>query len=367
MTAMQWEQLTAARDALQAAGHGKRVALAKELAASIGCSVPTLYRRLAEAGAESGRRRRGDCGTSTVSAEQRAVMAGALMTSANKKGQRLPINTTVSMLQASGQLGVASASTVSRQLYAHRQHPSMLAQPSASVELRSLHPNHVWQIDSTTGAYYYMPEGELRWMPEEEFYKNKVKNLVRVSQDLLTRYCVADHTTHCIKARYYLGGETAENLLDFACWAMWKQAGPMHGVPRILMMDPGAANKGLAMRNFCRRLGVDLRHHAPGAARVTGSVEKAHDLTRMHFEMRLRFVDPATVSLAMLNSEIEAWAAAYCTAQEHTRHHRSRYAAWMEITPEQLRVAASLEALRDAAQKEPETRRVDNDLSVSFK
>lgn len=38
----------------------------------------------------------------------------------------------------------------------------------------------------------------------------------------------------------------------------------------------------------------------------------------------------------------------------------------MEITAEQLRVAASLEALRDAAVREPETRRVSNSKTVEF-
>ena len=81
-----------------------------------------------------------------------------------------------------------SESTVSRQLYQRRLHPEQLSLPTPSVQLRSLHPNHVWQVDSTTGAYYYMPGGRLRWMPEDEFYLGKVKNIVNASTDLLTRY-----------------------------------------------------------------------------------------------------------------------------------------------------------------------------------
>jgi len=246
-------------------------------------------------------------------------------------------------------------------------HPDQLARPTPSTQLRSLHPNHVWQIDSTTGAYYYLPEGRLRWMPEDEFYKNKVQNLVRASTDLLTRYAATDHASAAFKVRYYLGGESARNLLDFATWAMWKQAeSPMHGVPLVLMMDPGAANRGQAMRQFAARTGVQLIHHAAGAARVTGSVEKTHDLVRMHFETRLRFADPSAVSLDLLNVTIAAWAAAYCSQRVHTRHGRTRYAAWLQITPEQLRTAASLEALRSAAMREPERRRVSNTLTVPF-
>jgi hypothetical protein len=99
----------------------------------------------------------------------------------------MPVVTAMEILQASGQLKASvSASTVSRQLHARRMHPDDLALPTPSVQLRSLHPNHVWQVDSTTGAYYYLPGGRLRWMPEDEFYKNKVANLVKASSDLLT-------------------------------------------------------------------------------------------------------------------------------------------------------------------------------------
>jgi hypothetical protein len=86
----------------------------------------------------------------------------------------------------------------------------------------------------------------------------------------------------------------------------------------------------------------------------------------MHFETRLRFTDPKQVSIDTLNEQLERWAIAYCTTRLHSRHGRTRYGAWMEIQAEQLRVAASLEALRDAALKEPETRRVSNSKTISF-
>ena len=370
MSPTEWEGLSAARQALMAAPHGGKDAVARQAADALGCSVPTLYRRLAEAGFESGRKRRSDAGRSAVSDEEATLAAGVLLASTNQRGQHMPMMTAVEMLQANGKLSRdVSAGAVARQLYANGMHPKQLALPKASVEMRSLHPNHVWQIDSTTGAYYYLPGGRLRWMPEDQFYKNKVANLVRASTDLLTRYAAADHTSHAFKCRYYLGGETIANFLDFLCWAMWKQeSSPMHGVPQILMMDPGSANNSLAVTNFCKRLGIEPRRHAAGAANVTGSVEKVHDIARMHFETRLRFVDPKSVSLDMLNAEIESWAAAYCSTRVHTRHKMTRYGNWMRIRADlgQLRVAASLEALREAAQREPETRRVSNDLEITF-
>lgn len=368
LTAAQWEQLLRARDELAGAAHGTKDAVAERLASGMGCSVGTLYRRLKQAGSDTGRKRRVDAGRSMVTAHEVKLVGGMLLASANKKGQHMPLNTAVQILQSQGKLnGDVSESTIARQLRATLQHPDQMDAPKASVPLRSLHPNHVWQIDSTTGAYYYLPGGRLRWMPEDEFYKNKVANLVKASTDLLTRYAAADHTSHAFKVRYYLGGESADNLIDFCLWSMLKQEhSPMHGVPMVLMMDPGAANKSLVMRNFCKRTGVELHHHAAGAANVTGSVEKSHDLVRMHFESRLRFVDPGEVTLDLLNVEVCKWAAAYCSTAVHSRYGTNRFAKWLEIRAEQLRVFANEESAREHATREPEKRRVSNLLQIDM-
>lgn len=368
LTSTEFDVLARARDALAAAPRGERRRIVANAAASIGCSMQTCYRKLGAAGFDAGRRRRSDAGKTVLSDQQLADLAGVLHASVNNKGQRMPVQDAISMLAASGRLDTSvSASTVGRQLYQRRMHPEQLRHDTPAQQMASRHPNHVWQIDSTVGAYYYLPGGRLRWMPEAEFYKGKIANMVKASSDLLTRYTCADHTSHAFKARHYLGGETAENLLDFVTWAMWKQdSSPMHGVPLILLMDPGAANKGRLMLNLAKRLGVRLMHHAAGAARVTGSVEKAHDLVRMHFETRLRFVDRSVVDLAWLNTQVDRFCAAYCATAVHTRHQRTRYAKWLEIREDQLRVGASLEALREAAVSEPEKRRVSNQRTVSY-
>jgi hypothetical protein len=368
LTATEFDVLAGARDQLLRAPHGAKAAIVDRVARALGCSPQTAYRKLGQAGLDSGRKRRRDAGDSLLDDAELRLVAGVLAASLNQKGQRMPVATALDMLRASGQLRAdVHESTVSRQLYAHRMHPEQLALPTPSVQMVSLHPNHVWQVDSTTGAYYYLPGGRLRWMPEDQFYKNKVDNLVKASSDLLTRYAATDHASHAFKCRYYLGGESIENLLDFVTWAMWRQdANPMHGVPFMLVMDPGGANKSQVMRNFERSAGFELRHHAAGSARVTGSVEKVHDLVRMHFETRFRFTDPREVTLDALNERIDAWTVSYCATRVHTRHGRTRFGAWMAITPAQLRVPASLEALREAAVREPETRRVANDKTITF-
>jgi hypothetical protein len=361
--------LAATCQELQQAPHSARAPIVQRAASLMGCSVPTAYRRLGECGFESGRKRRSDAGQCALSETELRLVAGVLRASLNQKGQRMPLATALDVLHASGQLTRRlHESTVSRQLYQRRMHPEQMAMPTPSVVMASKHPNHVWQIDSTTGAYYYMPGGRLRWMDETAFYKNKPDNLVKAASDLLTRYAVADHTSNAFRVRYYLGGETEANLLDFVTWAMAKgEDSPMHGVPYHLVMDPGAANKGLLMRRFCECAGINLMHHQAGAARVTGSVEKVHDLVRMHFETRFRFTDPTQVTLETLNASIQQWALAYCGSRVQARLGRPRMQAWMEISyhPGALRMA-TLEGLRAAANFAPEARRVANDKSVSY-
>jgi hypothetical protein len=371
----EFELLMDLRVKLAGARRGVRGALVQQSCELLGCTQQTLYRKLKSIGFDSGRRQRTDAGERVLDDAQLRALSGALFASYNGRDQRMPIETALAMVRASAlargeAFPEVHASTASRQLYERRLHPEQLMLPTESVRLTSLHPNHVWQVDSTTGAYYYLPQGRLRWMDEAEFNKNKVANLVKASSDLLTRYSAADHTSHAFKVRYFLGGESAENLLNFLVWAMWKQpSGPMCGVPHILMTDQGPANKSRLMALFCQRLGIRHLLHAPGNARATGSVEKAHDLARMHLETRYHFNAPAEVTLDKLNSDAELWAAAYCSGRKHTRHGRTRYAAWMEINRYDgaLRLPATEDALRDAASSEPVTPRVGNDKRIAFR
>ena len=53
-------------------------------------------------------------------------------------------------------------------------------------------------------------------MDRDEFYRNKPQNFARVARtDLCTRYAVSDHASGAFKLRYFLGGESAQNLVDF--------------------------------------------------------------------------------------------------------------------------------------------------------
>ncbi|MFO6204436.1 integrase, partial [Pseudomonas aeruginosa] len=86
-----------------------------------------------------------------------------------------------------GEIRPLSISAISRALYSFGVHPQQLLQPAPVSELRSRHPNHVWQIDASLCVLYYLKPGAdehgngLRVMEHDQFYKNKPKNVARIA------------------------------------------------------------------------------------------------------------------------------------------------------------------------------------------
>lgn len=369
LTATEWDILAPARAALARAAHGQRAPIVESAARALGCSVQTAYRKLAATGLDTGRKRRADAGQSAMTQAELRLVSGVLMASQRDTGKTLlTVEDALAILGESGQLKtVLSPGQVSRLLEQHAMHPRQLARPDPSVRLRSLHPNHAWQMDSSVCVLYYLPNGRLASMDADVFYRNKPGNVAKAINDLVTRYAITDHWSGAFKARYYLGGESAATAVDFLTWAIWQQDGvPFHGVPKILMLDPGPGNKSRLMSLGAKRLGLELSIHAAGAARVNGQVENCHQLIERHFEGRLRFVDRTEIDLDRLNDLVQRWSIAHNSSKRHSRHGEPRYSMWMRITAEQLRVPASLVALRDCFTHEPEARQVKNDLSITY-
>lgn len=368
MNHLEWQLLLQTRDALVAAKHGQKKAVIASACAQLQCSEQTLYRKLEEAGFAAGRKQRADKGETIYSHEQLRMIAGLLIESTRQNGkQLLTIEDAVEILHADGKLpALASASWVGEMLRQANLHPDQLRHLEPAQSLRSLHPNHVWQIDASVCVLYYMKSGTLKSMPRDEFYKNKPQNLARIVNDLCTRYVATDHTSSTIWTRYYTGGETAQNLIDFFLWTVSQRPGMVaHGVPFMVMLDPGAANTSRLFKNLCDQLQVKLQINEPGNPRAKGQVENAQNLVERHFEGLIRFMP--TLDLEQLNAACERWQISFNAARKHTRHGMPRYSAWMHITPEQLRIAPALELMRELVTSQPETRRVSNTMTVSFK
>ena len=164
------------------------------------------------------------------------------------------------------------------------------------MSLRSLHPNHVWQIDASRCVLFYLPRASkgdsgLRIMDHTDFYKNKPANVIKVINESLWRYVVTDHTSGWNYSTYVTGGENATNLVDVLIDAMHRREGEaMFGVPLMVMLDPGSANTSAIFKNLCKALRIHVQINKPKNPRAKGQVEKGQDITERDFESTLRLL-----------------------------------------------------------------------------
>ncbi len=272
---------------------------------------------------------------------------------------------------ASGLIKPLSTATINRALRAYGLHPDILNRPAPAVPLSSKHPNHVWQIDASLCVLYYLKKSPnpkrngLQVMEHKDFYKNKPGNVAKIENDRVWRYAISDHTSGHIYVEYVFGGESGENLCTTFINAMLpRDREPVHGIPFMVMLDPGSANTGAVFKNLCKALRVRVQINEVGNPRAKGQVEKAHDQIEKAFESALKTV--TVNSLEELNLAAAKWRRYFNGHSVHTRHGRTRNDAWMRITPEQLQLAPPREVLRELARSEPVTRLVNDKLQVSY-
>ncbi len=374
-------QVVRALDSLQhqlrSAPHGAKALPVRQTAQALGVSVATVHRWLAAHMPErvartslrdEQRKRRADAGAVGISRDELEAISAALLASYRKSGQRiLTFDAAVQMLRDNGMVSSAlSTSRICTLLQQGGLHPGQLTRPTPAVEQRSLHPNHVWQVDASVCVAYYLSNATgLQVMDAEKFYKNKPGNLSRIQEERLIRYAVADHYEHELLTRYYLGSECAASLADFLIWCFAPKEGhPVHGVPFVLQMDMGSANTSAQVLNMLERLHVRYIVHERHNSRANGSVEKAHHLVETHFESALRFQRVA--GLEDLNDKALLWANNFGATQLHSRYGKTRHEVWMRIKPHELRLAPPVELMRTLPTTHPEERRVDNNLHIHF-
>lgn len=361
---------------LRAADHGARTAMVRELAEAHGLgSADAVYRRLRDYGGwESGRARRADAGRMAVDAQTVERIAAVYREAARADGRRImSLDTAVSLVEASGTPVPVSTSQVGRYLRAGRLDARSQGQAEVFGELRSLHPNHVHQIDPSLCVVYYM-KGQQHVLRAEDYYKNKLDRIAKIDTKVW-RYVRTDHASGCIDLRYYVAaGESQALLFDFLMWTWGRQPGRLtHGVPRILMWDAGSAN---IAHGVCQLLdALEVRHdpHMPGCPNVKGQVENANLLVERSFESRLKFEPQHTIEA--LNAAAAQWREAFNAnrlPRVDARIHRPgadplvRSDLWMLIRPEQIRELPPREVCARLLAGRPETRTVTRQAFITF-
>lgn len=378
------ERLLQVEMAARKAPHGSKTAIYQRAAEELGMSIQTLLRRIGQLVSKKPRKRRADAGQTALTRDEALLISATLIESTRKNDkQLLSIPDAVLALRSNGwivagrldeetgELIPLSDSAIARALRGYGLHPDQLLQPTPATDLASRHPNHVWEIDASLCVMYYLKtnrqqESGLRVMDHKKFYKNKPKNLASIASDRVWSYEITDHTSGWVYVEYVLGAESGENLCSVLINAMQERGNGdlLHGVPRILLLDPGSANTAAMTRNLCRSLGIRLIPHAPGNARATGQVENARNIIERKFEPNLKF--RPIHSLEELNERATKWRIYFNHQAKHSRHGMSRSAVWMKIKPEQLIKAPSVEVCRDLAVTEPMERTVTPSLHVSF-
>lgn len=381
MSAVMTQRLVDLARDIERAPHGSKTQLCKAAATDLGITLATVYRKLQEVTVTPTRKRRADAGTSALERHEAELISAVLIQSIRDNDKQLStLERAVERLRSNGHIVAGRVDTdsgvitplsldaIARALRAYGLHPDQILRPAPAVELASLHPNHVWQIDASISTQFYLADDGARTMPKAEFYDGKPENLKRIEKQRLWRYVITDHTSGTLYVHYVLGAESAENLCHVLISAMVKRGehDPFHGVPFMIMTDPGAAMTSSMFRNLCRALSIELIINKVGNARAKGQVEQAHNIVEREFESGLRLMDkPST--LEAINGLAGRWMRHYNATAIHTRHKRSRYGLWMTIAAEHLRIAPPAEVCRELAIATPEKRKVTTKLRVPFR
>ena len=366
----------AARDRA-CATHGQQGLIIEVAARTLGLSPQQTHRLVSHASRElqlaKPRKQRSDSGDVLYTDDDLMLIAGVMMSARRAGKWELGCEAAIDMLYSDGKLTARLSPGRTLQVMRQRgMHPTQLALPSPHVSMRTEHPNQVWQIDASVCVLYRTPKGELLLLEENGVhYKNKLHNYTRVMNDLLVRYVGADHTSGAVATRFYIGGETTLNALDFLMWMMTQRTDgtgapmPFYGVPMELYTDQGSAFKSGPFVNFCSALNIKLSHHEPGNSRATGLVENAQNLVERGIESRLRFMDPNSITMDRLQAMAELWMHWFNSTRQHSRHSMARYACWGLITAEQLRLAPPMDVLRALPATLAEKRKVNGNMQVS--
>jgi transposase InsO family protein len=354
---------------LDAAEHGERASLITNAAKLLNCSEQTIYRRLKQdVGWSSGRKKRADAGRLSVSEGTAKAVAHLMHKATRDNGKRIMHMTLArNLMKDSGfEDADVSTTTISRAMRRYGCHPDMLAQGKAHVHMRSLHPNHVWQVDPSMCVLFYLPKGGLSVMEESKFYKNKLQNFRKTENERVWRYVITDHYSGTIYVKYVQApGESAQGLVDVFLDAIGDRGlhDPMHGVPDMLIMDKGSANTAHLFTNLLERLGVKWDTHQAGNPRAKGSVECGNNIVETQFESRLTFL--RIQSVEELQAAANRWAQHFNAHNIHTRTGKSRNDVWLTITEAQLRLAPALELCRELVTTQPKPATVSDSLTIT--
>jgi hypothetical protein len=255
---------------LEGAPYRSRSAVVTRWAERLSCSPDTVYRLARRAGWFSGRKERTDAGSSKSGLDREALLLIArekrrASRNDGNRGKRTIMYTTAAVEEVKAKHGkriTASPHTVNRHLRRLGLVNDALNRPHPHMPLRSLHPNHVHQIDASVCINYRFEE---RGMVFDLFEKNKIERVVEYKKRVL-RLLLLDHFSGAFFFAYVLAaGEGRAEFIDFLheCWSPKDASFPFCGLPKILYADKTSALDSPHLADFWDSLGVELITQSP--------------------------------------------------------------------------------------------------------
>ena len=263
-----------------------RSAVVADMCRIFGFSERKAYRLLKDEGWESGRAKRKDAGTTAL--DEAIILAIAEMEKhcLRKNGKAtMPTNVARSILQSRG-VDIPVGDRRIRELLSQRHLTIEDAKaPTPHQPMRTEHPNQAHFVDPSLCLLYFAPDGKQRIVGDDEFYKNK--NFYEGGKMKCWRYVLTDHYSSTICVRYYASlGENAANLYDFLLYAWGLKQTPacvFHGLPELLICDPGSANIAKTVKNALTAFNVKMLPHMPGNPPGEGTGGSIEQSCRMPF------------------------------------------------------------------------------------
>ena len=355
----------------------ERSAIIAEMCRLFGFEKDTAYRVLKKNGWESNRKKRSDKGSSSISTQDLNTLAAILQQSVRKNGKKtMSIENARSVMLQNGFDIPISTRQLAGLLKDRTLATETTTKASPHQRMRSEYPNQVHFADPSVALMYFAPNGQQKFLRDDEVYKNKP--FLEGRENLKCwRYVLTDHYSGTICVRYYAAaGENSANMYDFLLYAWGKKKDPLynfHGLPELLIWDCGSANVSKPVSNALKALRVETKPHLPGNPRAKGQVEKANDIVERQFESLLHL--ETVNSMEELNDAAERWCAAFNANELAFRDTRimragrkigSRQMIWNFIAKEQLRELPDEEICRQIFTTGIQPRTVGGDLAVSF-
>ncbi len=352
----------------------ERKVIVDEMCRIFAFSQDKAYKVLKENGWDSGRKKRKDAGSSSVSEQTISAVAALIKNSLRKNGkQTMPVTVARSLLIQNGIDIPVNNSRLCELLRERGIQMTELKRPTSHHGMRTLYPNHCHMADPSLSLLYYSPKGKQKIVRDDEQYKNK--NFLE-GKKKCWRYVLVDHYSASICVRYYSAyGETAVNMYDFLLYAWGQKKNPVytfHGLPEMLYWDKGSGNINNPTKAALEALRVKTETHEAGNPRSKGAVECANNIVETHFECLLKLEE--VHSIEELNEAVERWCAAYnanliqgfdSRLVRYGKKIGSRNELWQRIENSQLRELPDDEVCRLIFTTGIQAKQVKGDLTIS--